>query len=440
MPQNLVLWQSLSAPVVADNVSDPSVIASHAVQLRDREKRQIISNMEDENYELVTSFIWLRSMSLLKKQLASLGPAFIGELLQRPDIDEYSDISTAVSDNEAISLARDLGVITAAQTMRLMQSQTTIAHFAGGSEEYLDDEHEMMTREEAISCLRVTVQAVLGQQGLATASDFRIFRDKLSTVTLTATSPDVEKLGSSPYFFMKTAIGILIALLKTSKGAELEHASRNALAIIPTYWDNLKKPERWQIGQAYAEEFSEGHQPAVKALQAVLLAVKGFDYVPENLRSSTFIKVANSVIQAHQALNNFYNEPAPMRELASLGSSIPSPALASCMTAILCVKMGNPYGTSHLAQHSADQLIKTISKDRWIYYIDERLEQDRIILSKFLSDAPLKRWVSLIKSVKIDPADIDTVRCRRLIEQTNLGDTKKVRDIAHKMYTDSLGH
>lgn len=440
MAQNLVLWQSLSAPVVPDNVSDPSVITSRAVQLRDREKRQIISNMEDENYELVTSFIWLRSMSLLKKQLASLGAAFIGELLQRPDIDEFSDVSTAVSDTEAISLARDLGVITAAQTMRLMQSQTTIAHFAGSNDELGDDDHEIMTREEAISCLRVTVQSVLGQEGLTTASDFRVFRDKLSTVTLTPTSPDVEKLGSSPYFFTKTAIGILIALLKTSKGAELEHASRNALAIIPTYWDNLKKPERWQVGQAYAEEFSEGHQPAVKALQAVLLAVKGFDYVPENLRSSTFIKVANSVIQAHQALNNFYNEPAPMRELESLGSSIPSPALASCMTAILCVKLGNPYGTSHLAQASADKLIKTISEDRWIYYIDGRLEQDRLILSKLTSEAPLQRWMSLIRGLKLDPTEVDTARCRRLIEHTIAGDAKKVREIASKMYSDSLGH
>ena len=439
MAKNVVLWQSNSLSVVSDAVSDPEKITAHAIQLRDRERAQITFNLDQENYELVTSFVWLRAMSLLKKQLSSLGSAFVGELLQRPDIDEFSDISTAVSDIEAISLARDLGILSAAQTMRLLQSQATITHFSGMSDDGDDVADEMMTREEAIQCLRVCVQAVLGQQALGASSDFGLFRDKLSSESLKPDSPEVEKLGSSPYFFMKTAIGILLALLRSEKGAQLEHASRNALAIIPTYWDDLKKPERWQIGQAYAEEFSEGHQAAVKALHAILTAVKGFDYVPENLRSSTFVRVANAVISAHQGMNNFYNEPGPMKELASLGSSIPSPALATCITAILCVKLGNPHGVSNLAQSPADQLIKTISADRWIYYFDGRLDQDRTILTKFNSDLPLKRWMALIKSLKIDEDRIEPGRARRLIAATNTGEQKRVREIANRMLEDAVG-
>src|SRR6185369_13983966 len=100
---------------------------------------------------------------------------------------------------------------------------------------------------------------------------------------------------------------------------------RNALLIIPQFWEQLKAPERWQIGQAYAVEFSEGRKESVKGLHAVLLAVAGFDYVPENLRSTTFVKVASEVIAAHQGMNNFYNEGAPIRELASPGTSIPGP-------------------------------------------------------------------------------------------------------------------
>jgi hypothetical protein len=238
---------------------------------------------------------------------------FIGELLQRPDIDEFSDIRTAVSDTEAISLARDLGMITPLQTMRLLQSQATVAYFSGLENDPSSNHDEVMTQQEAVSCLRVCVQGVLGHEQVSVAEDFKKFRAKLESETFTLNSPEVVKLRSSPYFFVRTAISILLSLFKTAKGAQLEHAARNALLLIPQFWAQLKAPERWQIGQAYAQEFSEGRRESVKGLHAVLLAVAGFDYVPENLRSTTFIQVASNVIAAHQGMNNFHNEPGPMR-------------------------------------------------------------------------------------------------------------------------------
>ncbi len=374
---NLDLWISPSLPAVPDTLSDPVRITALALQLRERERHQVATNFDAGNYELAASFIWMRTIALLKKQLAALGMEFIGELLQRPDIDEFSDVSTAVSDAEAISLARDLGILTALQTMRLLHSQAIISHFAALENDPAADQNEVMTQEEAISCLRVCVQGVLGHQQVVVAEDFKRFRTKLEFETLTINSPEVTKLRSSPYFFIKTAISILLALFKTSKGAQLEHAARNALVIIPQFWSQLKAPERWQVGQAYAVEFSEGRRESVKGLHAVLLAVSGFDFVPENLRSTTFIKVASEVIAAHQGMNNFYNEPAPMRELASLGTSIPGPALASCMTAVLCVRLGNFYGRAFAAQPYAIAMIESLSVDRWMYYLNECLEQDR---------------------------------------------------------------
>src|SRR5208283_501990 len=159
---NVALWVSPALPAVPDTLSDPSTIASRALQLRDRERHQIATNFQAGNYELAAAFVWMRTMALLKKQLAALGMEFIGELLQRPDIDEFSDVQKAVSDAEAISLARDLGIITPLQTMRLFHSQEVVAHFAGIDNDPAANQEEQMTREEAVSCLRVCVQGVLG--------------------------------------------------------------------------------------------------------------------------------------------------------------------------------------------------------------------------------------------------------------------------------------
>jgi hypothetical protein len=428
------LWTPTGLPAVPDTLSDPAKIASRALQLRDRERNQIATNFEAGNYEVAASFVWLRTMALLKKQLAALGMEFIGELLQRPDIDEFSDVRTTVSDAEAISLARDLGMITPLQTMRLLQSQAIVVHFSGVENDPAADQDEVMTQEEAISCLRVCVQGVLGHEQVSAAEDFKSFRTKLESETLTSNSPELIKLKSSPYFFIRTAISILISLFKTAKGAQLEHTARNALLIVSEFWPQLKAPERWQIGQAYAVEFSEGRKESVKGLHAVLLAVGGFDFVPENLRSTTFIEVASNVVAAHQGMNNFYNEPGPMRELASLGTSIPGPALAACMTAVLCVKLGNFYGTSWGAQAPADQVLQGLSKDRWLFYMNERLPQDRTILSKLQYDKPLSNWIDIVGGLDINPKTMDRADMRSLIQATESGNKAKIQSIATKMF------
>jgi hypothetical protein len=432
------LWVPAAQPAVPDTLSDPGQIAARALQLRDRERHQVATNFEAGNYEVATTFVWMRTMALLKRQLAALGMEFIGELLQRPDIDEFSDIRTAVSDNEAISLARDLGMITPLQTMRLMHSQAIVTHFASAENDPSADQNEIMTKEDAISCLRVCVQGVLGHEQVAVADDFKRFRSKLESETLPADAPELTKLRSSPYFFVRTAISILLSLFKTTKGAQLEHVARNALNIVPQFWPQLKGPERWQIGQTYAAEFSEGRKESVRGLHAVLLAVAGFDYVPENLRSTTFIQVASSVIAAHQGINNFYNEPGPMRELASLGTSIPGPALAACMTAVLCVKLGNYYGESWAAQAPADQIISGLSKERWIYYFNERLEDDRLILAKLCDQKPLANWITLIRGLELDPAKVTSKEPKALLVATNNNAKDKVHSIVQRMFKKSV--
>lgn len=432
------LWSPTTAIIISDSVSDPVTIAQRAIQLRERERNQIAQNIESQNFELASTFVWMRAMALLKKQLASLGAEFVGELLQRPDFDEDTDIRNEVSDSEAISLASDLGILSDVQTMRLLQSQQTIAHFTGIENDPAADHTEVMTREEAISCLRVCVQGVLGHERVEVAEDFKKFREKLAKETFSKESPEVKKLISSPYFFVKTAISIILALFKTTKGAQLEHTARNASVIVPEVWTKLKDPERWQIGQTYALEFNEGHKEAVKGLHSVLLAVSGFDYVPENLRSNTFIEAANAIITAHQGIDNFSNEVKPAKELANLGTSIPGPALASCITAVLCIKLGNTYGKSWAAESHADKIINNLSPERWLYYINERLPHDRLILSKLSSTKPQKEWVKLVSSIDIDTDKIKDKIARQLIVTTIKNNKEKISAIGETMLKNTF--
>ena len=211
--KSLTVWQAAEPPTVPNNLSDPAKLSGFALQLREKERRQIINSFENESYEVAATFIWARSMALLRKQLASLGSEFIGELIQRPGVDENTDIASILTDFETISLARDLGLVTSTQTMRLFHSREIVSHFSGFSgDPSLEEEEEEMTKEEAVNCLRICVQTVLAQENVNAAEDFKAFRDMLSSQSFQKDSPEITKLQGSPYLFIRTAVSIAFAL------------------------------------------------------------------------------------------------------------------------------------------------------------------------------------------------------------------------------------
>ena len=396
---SVVPWQPVENLVALDNVFEPSVIIGKAINLRPKEQKQIISNFQLENYEMASSYVWTKSMALLKMNLSSMGMDFIGELLQRPDIDADSEPAQSVLDFEAIDLAFELGAINKTQRMRLLVSADVINHFSGSFD--ANEDGADMLAEEALICVKVCVQSILGLERVEAAQSFMEFREKLSSVTLTADAPEIVQLLSSPYFFKKTCVSILLNILKVAKGAALENGSRNTAIIITQVWSDLKGPEKWQIGQAYSQLFNDGKSASIKTLHSVLLATGGFDYVPESLRSNSFTKAAHAVLAAHQGTNNFYNEPKFMKELAGMGSSIPGPAFANVMTATLAVKLGNRYGVSWGAQQYSDQILSGLTEDRWTYYLTQQLSQDSVVLSKLTNTECAARWIDIVSQAGI---------------------------------------
>ena len=422
---NVVPWQPVENLVLLDNVSVPGEIIDKAINLRPKERKQIISNFELENYEMASSYVWTKSMALLKMNLASMGMDFIGELLQRPDIDADSDPAQAVSDFEAIDLAFELGAINKTQRMRLLVSADVVSHFAGSFDANDDDAH--MVQEKALTCVKVCVQSVLGLYKVEAAQSFVVFRDMLSAKTLGSDAPEIVQLLLAPYFFKKTCVSILLNILKSAKGAVLENGSRNTASILPQVWPDLKGPERWQVGQAYSELFNDGKSSAIKTLHSVLVSTSGFDYVPESLRSNSFTKAAHAVLVAHQGMNNFYNEPKPMRELAAMGSSIPGPAFSSVMTASLAVKLGNRYGVSWRAEEHADEILNTLTDERWAYYLTQQLPQDSLVLSKLTDSECAGRWVALLSASGVEAPNTSNKPLGALLVASVSGDRAKAR-------------
>jgi len=420
MGGQIILWEgNVPARIPASATSPEKILPfANSRQLSRRDCSQVINAFKNESYEMVSTFIWSKAISSLKAQLSKLGTGFIAEMLDRADIDEEASVAEVLTDYEALRLAYELGVITSTGYLRLKHAFEKIAHFGQLPPEEADE--VQMSEDEAVSVIRACVENILGQNKIDAAVDFKKFRDHLESQVFEEDASEINLLANSPYFFKRASIRIVLAMIKASGGAQLDNGLGNANVIIPLLWPELLAPERFQIGRAYSEVVADGKAQATSGLRIILLKVKGFDYVPEDLRSRTFLAAARKVLEAHEGFNNFYNEPGPTKVLAEMGSAIPRPAFPLCMTAALCVRLGNAYGICFDAQTHANSILKRVSQERWLFYLDSCLRAEERILEKLIIDKPFARWISLVGEFELGSIaeDVKDRDVRELVQES----------------------
>lgn len=429
--KKITLWSPQQAIHIPKNELDPGKIAPYAQQLTRREKDQIISAFSSGQFEMSSIFIWSKTMAGLKKQISSLGMDFVGEMLDRPDISSHSSAVQDLTDYDAVKLAEELGMFPSIQAMRLRRVMDTVTHFSSSSDE--DGEGYEMTIYEALDCLSTCIEAVLGHEKLEGAIEFTRFRQELEEKSFRETDEEIQRLLMSPYFFQRTTLRVLLSLAKTAFGAQLEHSLANVNIIIPLLWERLLKSDRWLVGRAYSEVYNEGKTTTAAGLRKALLRVQGFDYVPEDLRSRSFIAAAEEIIRVHFSMNNYYNEPTVIGLLSSLGTVIPIPALARCTTAILCIRVGNRWGQSWAAQDTARDLLSNYGESRWRFYLNDCLPGDDTILEKLTESPTVRRWFQVVEEYNLSSIQVNHKGVHDLITASSQKKTDMVINLANRL-------
>jgi len=423
-PQELVL------PAGLDDVEQ---ISTRAVQLSRSDQLQISKAFEAGFYPMALNYLWGKTILALKRELATVGVELLAEMIGKPDVDEDDDVEDIVTDRDAIRLAEELGVVTSTDALRLRHTYELITHFVKRDLEHEQEQEQEINRHEAIASLETCVRSVLGRPKVEVASKFVKFRNALEHDAIRADDEMINSLTTSPYFFLKLTINVLVSATRRNDGASLEHILANINIIIPAIWPQLREVERWQVGRAYAEAYSAGRTTTVSGLRRALLKVKGFDFVPENLRSDTFVKAANAILAAHDGMDNFYKEVAPVQSLEKLGTTIPIPALPACMTALLSVVLGNQYGVSWAAQPHAMAILKTLTDERWSYYLNYVLPSDMRILAKLQSSKPVSNWFEIVKKFDLMSLTIKDKNIKKLIAGATTSNEDLIISISKKI-------
>ncbi len=418
--QSMVLWEP-NAGILIPKSADVVEILRNDVQLKERELKGIYNNYQNESYEFAAEPLWNRTMSLLRKRVLALGEEFVSEMVGIDKLEYVRELP----EFEVINLAMELGFINNTGKMRLMHSYETITHYL---QRDVEDE---MTKSEVESIIRACVQYVLGIDESEIVFEYNDFRTSLKLEKFDKDSTKIEMLKNSPYFYKRTTIRTFVNLISTTEGAEFENVISNFDTVLSVVWDELSSDDKYFVGITYSKYVNKGDKAYIIPIKNALKKVGGFDYVPENLRSLSFVSVAKKVKGVHYAMNNFYNEPSVVIELGRMGSKIPRPAIKEVISATFMVLLGNAYGRSFDAVEPAKDILRKLTESDWIYYIEQCLPYDEEVLNKMqIGDERTGHWCEIMEEFEIDKYEFSNTKVKSFIRYSVKGDRKNVKAIA----------
>lgn len=428
---NNQLWVPNKSKELAITTICDAVSYSDETNLTVQQKQQIQKAFEAGAYDMATEYTWNRAIVKLKEVLSGLGGDFIGAMLKRSDINEFTPIVEALSDVDAIKLSESLGILSTEGAMNLRHAKEQLNFYfstkASQEGKYLNSTHALPIIEDC-------VKYILSIKSVSTEIPFNAFKEKLLNNDLTEEDREYKMIETAPLFYLRTICTLLLTTIRKDNGAKLEHSLANMNLLMSVVWPRLGEDDKWNIGNVYKDVAANGNEKAASGLRSALKKVRGFDYVPENIRSMTFISAAQNVLKVHYEYNNFYNEPSAVKALASLGSIIPKPAFMQCIRAYLCVIMGNYYGVSNRAVEIASEELARIQKDRWEVYFNSGINHDDDVLNHFETDRQCQRLRELLLANGLTNLDITTRYNSMLYTSIINGDYENAKRVAKHLY------
>lgn len=379
---------------------------SDVTNLTKRQMEQVADAYKAGAYDMAAEYVWKKTITRLKEAILSLGMDFISEILQE-DSNTNIDVFSALNDYKSINLAEQLGMINHAGAMELRQCFELLQYYFSSEAE---KECEYLDNLKVLNIIKVCVVHILSKPNIDVSIEFGNLRKHLLTQDIKEGDIQINQLKGASLFFIRTVCTVLMSALRNSQHINFEHAVNNFKVVLPLLWDKLPDEDRQKIGFLYRDVVADGNNKAAMSIKYALSKKGGFDYVPENLRSQSFIAAAKALIDVHYEFDNYYKEPRYVKELASLGTFIPDPATNQCMKAYILVCIGNYYGTSRLAVPIALKELEAITEEKWRAFFDKFLPYDSELISALASSSgkPINNFLMLLRELKMNKMSLDT--------------------------------
>ena len=236
-----------------------------------------------------------------------------------------------------------------------------------------------LTGFQLVSWLETCIKEVIAKDPEGPAIEVKRFLNSIRNTNLTA--GDAQHINAGIEYLPSDIIKSLLRTLfgmYTAANAAVQIKS-NIKLVAQKCWALSPEDAKHECGFRYASFAANGEIDRKTAANEFLTVVGGLPYLPgDTLALEISEKIAN-LYNAHNAFNNFYNEPAHARALASYISSagqIPDAVRKSYVKTIVMTKIGNGYGISGMAEPYYDSLIEKFGEHEIKEFVQLLLDRE----------------------------------------------------------------
>lgn len=222
-----------------------------------------------------------------------------------------------------------------------------------------------------------------------------------------------------------------------------EAVRQNIRLLAPLLWSYVDEDTRKYFGIRHAFFTANSHLAEKKYAREFLSVVDGLAYITDQQRAVEALSIIDELRNAHNGLNNFYNELLPASRLLSIVGndfSVPSGAETVYVEALVDVFLTNGYGVSNSANEIYLKLLNGLTPKQAIYAVICIFNDG--ISSKLRIDLCIKKYEELINIVE---NKVSTHAAKQLIEEikaqkqpfTEVRQNKKLKILAAKAINET---
>jgi hypothetical protein len=161
---------------------------------------------------------------------------------------------------------------------------------------------------------------------------------------------------------------------------DLDARIRNNLKLIaPSVWDSSSKSAKYDAGLKYAVFSANADLQRKQLAYDFLTLVDGLSFLPNDQRALDMDQILDGLFQAHNAWNNFYNEPSHARMLAAYvpnTGDVPQEVVVKYVKVLTMCRIGNGYGVSEGAKGIYDDLLSRFGEHHFLAFVQLLWDSD----------------------------------------------------------------
>lgn len=358
-------------------------------------------------FDAALNYLWNETIRNLREKVAKFDlEYFYDSVITDPDrrskFKSDADLEK-LDDWELIRGCRVTGIITEIgyrhlDYIRDMRNWASAAH---------PNQNEL-TGLQVVSWLQTCIREVLSKEPSGAVIEVRKLLWSLRSEILSESDiPPIQ--AALPALSDDLSGSLLRTVLGMYTDVRLAADVRNNIKLVaPAVWEVCSDECRYEGGLKFATLEANGEVGRAKLAREFLDLVDGLAYLPSSRLELEISNALDALMAAHNGYNNFYNEPAPARQLQRLipaSGEVPPNASKKYVKTIVMCRIGNGYGISWAAQPIYDELIGRFS-DRHVYWFIDLVNDAEFASRLGLGKCP-ERYQSL--AVQLEQKAVDAL-------------------------------